>query len=247
MTINDNLFVLYEKENILGLLDSYNKKNIDNDWTWPLLLKSYRDYETANIRIMIFGKETNGWGPYPEDIDQNGVDINCLMNVYERFFNEGNCKYNSSFFPVIDEFMKVLRDLFKEKSIHYLWNNVIKIGKGSKGFPEKMYNELIKDSISRIIPMEINILKPNYIIFFTGPNTYQSGPYDDIIDNIFENPQRKNVLNMKERELCEIIIPNTRKSFRLYHPNYLHLRKMREKIDYLDTFRIISSEMLNDL
>jgi hypothetical protein len=247
MNWNEELADLYSKANILDLLDNYNKRNIDNDWTWPLLIKSYEEYETAEIKVMVFGKDTNGWGPYPEEIGENGVDINCLMNVYERFFERGNCKYNSQFFPIIQELIKMFQEKLNGKSVHYLWNNIVKIGMGGKGFPDKMYYGLIKDNINKIIPIEIDILKPDYIIFFTGPNTYQSGPYDDVINDVFNNPKRKYILDFNERELCEIILPNVKKSFRLYHPKYLYFRKKRDDIDYIQSFNKITLEILNSI
>jgi hypothetical protein len=42
-----------------------------------------------------------------------------------------------------------------------------------------MYYELIRDNINKIIPMEIEILKQDYILFFTGVE-----PYDNIINEI---------------------------------------------------------------
>ena len=104
-----------------------------------------------------------------------------------------------------------------------LWNNIVKIGNAYKGFPNKLYDDGIKNNMKKVIPIEIEILKPDFIVFFTGPNS-SNGLYDNV--------------------LCEIILPNVKKCFRLYHPKYLDFRKKNDNIDYINTFKIITSEIL---
>ena len=235
--MNEKLAGLYKNVNVLGLLNDYIGKNDTDDWTYPLLLRSYPEYESAEIKVMVFGKDTYGWIPEQEDIGNNGIDVDCLMTLYGNFFNKGNCAYSSQFFPIINELIEMLREKQKRKSVRYLWNDIVKIGRGGSGFPEKMYNDFIKDNVNPIISMEIEILRPNLIIFFSGPNTDQSGPYDDVLNDVFNNPERKSVEGFDERRLCEIIIPNIEKSFRLYHPRYL------STIDYKRDFQKIISEI----
>ena len=75
--INEQLLELYNGLDILTIIDNFNNnlENEDDGAVYPLLLKSYEEYETADIKVMIFGKENNGWEPYPEEIGENGVDI----------------------------------------------------------------------------------------------------------------------------------------------------------------------------
>jgi hypothetical protein len=119
-----------------------------------------------------------------------------------------------------------LQERNKDKKIEYLWNNIIKLGKNNeKGFPQNWYDyDIIKQNFNEIILKEITILKPDFIVFFTGPND----PYDKVLNDIFNNPVRISVEGFSERELCGLKIKNVKKAFRTYHPTYL-LRNNRKR------------------
>ena len=90
------------------------------------------------------------------------------------------------------------------------------MGMQKKGFPQKLYPNVIKPYLNGIILKEIEILKPQFIVFFTGPDEY-----DKVLDDVFSKPKRKSIGNFNERHLCEIEIPDIKKAIRTYHPNYL--------------------------
>jgi hypothetical protein len=41
------------------------------------------------------------------------------------------------------------------------------MGVNKKGFPYALYENIVKENFNRIIREEIDILKPDYIVFFT--------------------------------------------------------------------------------
>jgi hypothetical protein len=124
-------------------------------------------------------------------------------------------------------FMNLLKNKFPTKEIYPIYNNIIKIGKmEEKGRPsldilhlENKYLNVIKD--------ELNILKPDIIIFFTGPN------YDDqielklgdVIDNKFSIP------DFSTRQLCRVNLKENCIAFRCYHPNFLYRNNIRDYFD----------------
>jgi len=228
---NKELKELYEKvfENIKNDCDEYNK---DKDEAYrtasPFFLKSHEKYENSEIKMMIFGKETNGqWHKEPcktvEEIMKEYISVfahHLIYNSRPSHFWKGT---------------KEIINLMKEKNagtIGNIWNELVKMGYYGKtrNFPKKFYNEIVKPRLNGLIAKEIEILKPDYIIFLTGND------YDWILDDVFGRPKTEKIEGFSKEELCEIILPNVKKSFRTYHPRYLlHWRPkskkdMKEKI-----------------
>ena len=215
MDTNKKLSVLYSTLDILKEVEGYNKrtKERSNKAVYPLFLRTNKCYGDADKKLMIFGQETNGWG----GIYGSGVTVDDVMNEYETFFNTKYCyTYAGQFWNGVKYFVNKLRKKYPNNSIDYVWNNIVKMGFDKKGFPYNIYDKIIKPNLNDIIKKEIKILKPHVIIFFTGPN------YDHIINDIFNEPQRKSIKGFTERELCEIIIPDIERAYRTYHPNYLY-------------------------
>jgi hypothetical protein len=215
---------LYKKaeKDLLDNVEEYNKSQKDKSYcaTLPLFLRSHDWYENSEIKIMIFGQETNGW----YEMYQHGKTIEEIRYKYAEFFISGYCyneycrKYRSHFWKGIKEIINLLEKKSTGKRIGNLWNNLVKMGYNGRGknFPKKFYSELVKPHLNNLIAKEIEILKPDYIIFLTGPG------YDWILKDVFGTLDKKKVEGFLDRELCEIIIPNVKKSFRTYHPTYLY-------------------------
>jgi hypothetical protein len=229
VTSNEKLKELYLSVNIDGPVREYYAKNTAQ-LTGPLYLKSNEEYEGAKNKVMIFGKKTNGWGNFKE---REAVDVDKEMAGYDTFFNKGECEYRkkSKFFAAIKKLKDSLRDSGKNTTISVLWNNIVKMALQKKGFPRAIYKNVIMPNLNKIIVREIEILKPDYIIFLTGPDS-TNGPYDQVINEVFGNPPRSKVRGFDERELCEITLPNVRKTWRTYHPGYLDRHKEKKAAIY---------------
>jgi len=88
------------------------------------------------------------------------------------------------------------------------------------------YEEITRPYFNPLILREIEILRPDYLVFFTGPDS------DRYISDIFGNPAKKPVAGFSEGELCEFVIPNVKKAVRTYHPGYLYRQTNRPKDDF---------------
>lgn len=107
-----------ELQNILN--DEKKEKKPTN----PLLLKiNERKYSNADIKIMIFGQETNDW-----EGDFNN-DIGHLLQEYDNFFNsQDSFSYGGQFWNGYSKFITLLQERFPNSIIESVWSNVIKIG-----------------------------------------------------------------------------------------------------------------------
>jgi hypothetical protein len=55
------------------------------------------------------------------------------------------------------------------------------------------------------------------------------------MDDVFNKPERLDIDGFAGKELCEVKIPNVKKSFRTYHPNFLsHNNKNRPYKEFLE-------------
>ncbi len=189
--------------------------NSDNELetkpTSPLLLlvDNEAEFSSADIRILIFGQETNGW--YEMDDTIEGIS-----NNYDKFFNGGDCySYGGQFWNGFNRFIKALQEKYPNKTIKPIWNNIVKIGcNDRKGFPPDYIYEMERQHFS-VIKEELNILKPNIVLFFTGPN------YDGIIADNFGKLSYKALTPFSERQISKVQLDGVAFAFRTYHPNYL--------------------------
>ena len=233
MNENEELKKLYEviDDEIYHIIKPINEK-LDNPQraTNPLYLSIPKEYFKADIKLMVFGQETNGWNEEYED------DVDSLLDLYRDFFESKDCyKYGKQFWNGTKILLNRITENLNPKKTEYIWNNIVKMGKIEKGFPSEFYSSLIKPYLNEIIEKEVAILKPNFIIFLCGPN------YDRIINDVFHNPVRKSIKNFSERELCEIVIPNVQFSCRTYHPGFLYRNNQIRPIN--DYFNAISDSI----
>jgi hypothetical protein len=226
--------------------ENYKIANENDKATFPLFIEPTGKYLSADIKLMIFGQETNSWyGVYGDKKDKKTKDVAWILGKYEDFFSGTETSYNSPFWQGTKNIINGLRSKFdSNKTVEFLWNNIVKMGYAGRNvkphFPHKFYDDIniIKKYLNPLIPMEIDILKPDFIIFFTGPD------YDRVIDDIFLAPCRKAIEGFTKRELCEIMIPNVKRSFRTYHPQYLYRNTTRHKNDF---FEVIINEIYKSL
>lgn len=184
----------------------------------PLLLSVPDEdaYRAADIRVMLFGQETNEW------FGEFGSRLDSLMNTYEGFFGnqigvyEGS-RYPGSFWNALHEYVHAIGDT-TGLNVQFMWNNLLKVGQAtSVGQPcEEIIDAVLEEF--NVIPPEIEILAPDIVIFFTGPN------YDSIIDRVFPDIRYTRVNNQKDPRQLSLLeaseLPSL--SFRTYHPNYLY-------------------------
>lgn len=181
--------------------------------------------EKCSEKLLIVGQETLVWGSgsiknyesfYAE---QNNVSF--MMDVYKNFaYAQVSKNYNSPFW-------KTFRMLATNRQA--LWSNVFRfsvthdIYKGYSVIKNTTAEEraVIYAAQRGLLKAEIEILKPQAVIFFTGPY------YDEAIVDEFEDVQRSEVEGFNMRSFAHLKAKGLPwKSYRLYHPNYLYRKKL---------------------
>ena len=142
-----------------------------------------------------------------------------MLNVYDDFFNKGKCfSYSGQFWNAFSKIQERLRHEFSfdSKTVGFVWNNVIKIGRcGEVGAPSKVVLEW-QNSVLELTKKELEYYKPDIVIFLSGPN------YDKHISNIFDDVSFSSINDRSERQLAKVSSHHLpEKTLRTYHPGYL--------------------------
>ncbi len=187
--------------------------------TNPLLISVPDSYFDKDIKIMVFGQETNDW---VGDFSCEG-GVKSLLEIYDKFLTSRS--YGKAFFNAVSKLEDRVEKEYDGKSVGLIWNNIVKIGRSKgKGLPPEDIIQWQSPMIE-IIKLEIQYYQPDIVIFFTGPN------YDRHIVNAF-NATFAAVPGRSERQLAKVkssYLPA--KTIRTYHPNYLWRNSF---YDYLD-------------
>ena len=225
-TINEQLKTLYLKT--FG--DSFEKCSPIKEKILkrPLLIKFANENAIKNeekLSVMFFLQETSDWkkdGTVCED-----------METYCEFFNDFSEYTQPPVHPywktqkytwlVLEEMRNTINKQVFGKPVIYIWNNIVKseynIGDSAK-IPDDVYAEF-RNLNCKLILGEIEIIKPDVLVFFTGPNIY----YDKKIDDVFNNGKKidKKVTDkgVNINTLAEMRLPYHGNSYITYHPLYL--------------------------
>lgn len=195
--------------------EAITRKFPNADIAGPLLMSPNSLYQKQKNKLLIIGQETKGWGYHSSDIDAG-------MKLYEDF-NLG-VKYNSS--PFWNITRKIER-LLGNDEYSCAWTNISKFDVNAKR-PLGEYLSKISE-IDDLLIKEIEILNPNVVLFFTGPNL------DYRIRNVFSQIVYKSIEGFTSRQFCKLnhsVLPI--RTFRSYHPKSLRIRKIEEPfIKYL--------------
>ncbi len=159
--MNKKLTELYQSK-----WDNLISNSKGTDATYPLLININEEYQNADIRIMVVGQETDGWCGMLEEHKKSVMNVqDTYFNYFYKskdknrrpFWNRKNFKYFQ------EEFTKKL----SSKNIAFVWNNVSKIGKNTRGRQTSKIEELEKEYFD-VFEKELKILKPDIIIFTIG-------------------------------------------------------------------------------
>jgi len=178
---------------------------------------------------MFVGKETNGWNN--QDISLEGIIDHCIKLAKETMSRE----YNKSR-PFWNFIKKINETINPEKELNFIWNNINKFGKkkttgitgSGRGRASKQVLEQENEYFNVFIT-ELEITKPDVVIFLTGPS------YDKDIKKKLPNVKFEECPGLKKRKFARVVHEKLpKKSFRVYHPQYLRQSKMeREYIELL--------------
>ncbi|MDE6175300.1 MAG: hypothetical protein K2F88_07040 [Duncaniella sp.] len=237
--LNDRLVNLYGSK-LVGLYSDFeplfDKEGIKPALPLLLWLHDCEAYEKADIKVMIFGRETNNWndgnrkhlpnGTYNFDIQTNDDIIAEIMgndgicDTYDNYCRQDSEEPKTPFTKKMLALVERLRQAMPGKSIECIWNNIHKVGNGTSsrggccGQPTAEIQEIVKRRFD-VVPQEINILKPDIMIFLTGKDA------DNAIMNTFGITKEAfvPVNNASELFLDRVNIPDVKYAARTIHPS----------------------------
>ncbi len=214
--MNSELIKLYESK---WTLLSKELGEINNDSTKevkpanPLLLSVDNEFVNSDIKIMFIGQETNGWYESISSIEE-------LTKAYDDFYWSNRCyKRGGQFWNGVKLLKTLVQDKYPNKNISAIWNNVLKIGKAKGKNKPPQYIRSIEHDYFKVIQEELKIIKPNVIIFLSGPY------YDNIISEHFQVDKYAIDESVSVRKLARLEIKGYKNCFRTYHPNNLYRSK----------------------
>jgi hypothetical protein len=194
---NELLLDLYQK--------NYNelykfKANEEEVLNGPFLINPNSKYYSSPLKLAFVGQETRGWAC--------SGDIANQLETYSDF-NLGKNYYASPFWNIMRKFeIKLIEDQYCSA-----WLNLNRYDENEGKPSSPRLAEL--SSIDHILVKELQLISPDIIIFFTGPD------YDERILKLLEATKNSSS-PFTSRQFCEFkssIL--SAKIYRTYHPNYL--------------------------
>ena len=199
----DELIKMYKAEipKLQKSLEPYKDCGVSS----PLLINPCEEYFKQKVKLMIVGQQTHGWAP-------GKIEISDLMDEYKRFY----CSLENKKSP----FWRAVRELEQEicsSTYCSIWTNVNRIDvKGDE--PCGAVANLIKN-FDFILKKEIEILKPNVILFLFGEK------FDDRILRLYSGLKVESVNEKIETNLlAKFNAKGLPCCLRTYHPKFLNMQ-----------------------
>lgn len=207
---------------MLGVALEHNNQGGYVDESW---------WTDADLKVMVFGQEPLNW-PMPILDDGSQVQSDDFVELYQRFYSDNykgqyfltdsdNHLAKNKFFSMgfngimsgIKDF--VLGEQYSDKKVAYLWNNISKLSVGGrKGVDSGIHN--LEKEYFHVIPQEIEILKPDVLIFLTGPG--QNKYYGYIRENFTVNGSPKPLAGNDVDAVAKLDIEGISLAYKTYHP-----------------------------
>lgn len=240
MKLHEQLKALYASRweglcNALQTIACNGREDVKPAYPFLLSLVRWKDdrpteswYADADLKVMVFGQETNSWtgknddfGTPPSPVFSPDVSMEAVMGIYEEFYascyHDGTFSYNGprygTFHYGFNRFAELLNATFPGKRIAYVWNNLVKIGKSQgAGFCGSDIYALERAHFP-VIQEEVNILKPDLLLFLTGT-------YDERICYNWHDAQFAAMPSYSTNEVAQVVsseIPVP--AYRTNHPS----------------------------
>jgi len=182
---------------------------------------NYLNYE---FRILFVGQETFGWFNEKQREKEGLLKLDyqiekyliALKAIYKNHnLGHGEKQYLSSIYSFID-FVYNTTERDKKIKPGVLLTNLLRHDYDKKTLPFNKYESLNYQN-NYILRKEIEILKPNAIVFLTGPNydKYIIDTYPNIIFNKIEGYEINHAALLRG-------IPNIEKTIRINHPGRIN-------------------------
>lgn len=192
-------------------------------------ISKYEDWYTkADVKVMIFGQEPHGW--------VKTEDLGDSQRAYESFFEEnyvvtaqggfwshdkiapGNHFFrwgcNAMMGAGIEE--QILKPYYPTKRVAMLWNNISKLSTIDGG-PVDTDTHVIERQYIHVIPQEVKILRPDIVVFLTGPG--ENSYYRYILENFNLTDEPSPIGNIPAHDLVKLPLDGVKLAYKTYHPN----------------------------
>jgi len=193
----------------------------------PLLIAPHSKWSRCPTKLLIVGQETNGWGADPvskgsvrlETLDaftSSSSGVASMVSAYKAFAFARTYRHRNSAFWRAFRYLEIEA---AEAPCSAMWTNLFKVdvsGSVVKNCQIK-HRRLLRAAQAGLLAEEIRLLKPQIVIFFTGPN------YDDELIDAF--PDATLTPLSPGRDIREAALVHSKAlpvcSIRTYHPTYL--------------------------
>lgn len=181
--------------------------------TNPYFITVQDAYCNAGRRIMVVGQETLSWGgEFGNDggfsLERN---VDELMNLYDICIKDERLKTT---------FWQFGRAIAKASDAQVIFNNIAKVGWCNKrGFLPSLQ--------PRILKKEIEITKPNLLVFTTGPREQYM---QELNQNGICPSGRESLVSIDGKAYAEIWEGVSVPTIWCYHPRYLSTRKVIKSV-----------------
>lgn len=270
MTVNEQLMNMYEP--LFNELIKHLEADGVKDTVLPPFLLGIERFENGNksgnedwytkadLKVMFFGRETHEWG-WPELDPGEKLSSDDLVEAYEQFYGTN---YRDKFFLVDTEnrlskspffstgmngfmsgIVERLEKAYPSKRAAFIWNEISKLSSANGTAADSTAHELEKKYF-HVIPSEINILKPDVIIFLTG----FKDKYDGYIRENFDEESGYPLIGSEplpgvdENDAMKLNIKGIPLAYKTHHPQATHVNN--KPIDGAERWKHYNA-ILNDI
>lgn len=196
-------------------------------------------YADSDVKVMIFGQEPNKWHGIDDCDDfgsraqfhagENPESVETVMSIYENFYGtyylpNGNSWYfeekgrkNTFHAKGINNFMSQLDDVVDTFNANLrtvcIWNNISKLST-IDGKPVDSRAHHVERQFLDVIAKEIEILRPDIILFLTGHYDAYIKESLGLMDSDF-TPCSEYLVH----DVAKVSIPGVKLAYRTCHPN----------------------------
>lgn len=176
---------------------------------------------SAPVRLVVVGQQTHGWD-FVEDSFPPDDAVDRLMGHYRDFnLSIGTELKGTPFWVYSHKLNRALNGSGRERC--FVWTNLFKVDSWSKNRnaatrPGADVERILRRHFN-VLPLELKLLRPQVLVFFTGPNC------DDEIQFAFPGVRFAGIAETGERSLARLSHPSLPElTFRTYHPKHLNLK-----------------------
>lgn len=224
------------------IFEPYKQTQNETQYSDIFCLGVTSDYDERKNTIMIIGQEPNNYGYYDD-----GSTLESLIEWPQKYMDrqllgEENGKKNNS-----SPFWKLFREYYKQ-GFNVVWNNLDKVHKyvnekttALSEEEEISFNAGFGQGNKSLLLQEIELIRPDVIVFITGPNYNVSmasslGIDRDILVRNYAPSSDRFITNISD--IVQLGVP----TYWTYHPKYLNMKhSIREVVETsLSTLRRVN-------